>query len=66
MRVLRDCGAGTLQELVQKLKGATEQMKTGVDCSAISVASGGELFLRFITLASALLEDEVGKDQPDC
>ena len=58
MRVLKDCVAGTLQELVAKIRGATEVMKGGVDCSAISVKSGGELFLRFITLASSQLEDE--------
>ena len=59
MRVLKSCVAGTLQELVAKIRGATEIMKTDVDCSAISVKSGGELFLRFITLASSQLEDEV-------
>ena len=58
MRVLKGCVAGTLQELVAKIRGATEVMKGGVDCSAISVKSGGELFLRFITLASSQLEDE--------
>ena len=62
MRVLKGCVAGTLQELVAKLRGATEIMKTAVDCSAISVKSGGELFLRFITINSAVtleLEDAV-------
>ena len=56
--VLERCSAKTLQELIKLLKEATEQMKTEVDCSACSVTSGCELFLRFITLA-ARLEEEV-------
>ena len=56
--VLERCTAKTLQELIKLLKEATEQMKTEVDCSACSVTSGCELFLRFITLA-ARLEEEV-------
>ncbi len=52
------CKAGTLQELVLKIKSAKEEMKTKVDCSSVSVVSGGELFLRFITLASEALEKE--------
>ncbi len=58
MEVLRRCSAGTLQELVRLLNGAKEDMKTKVDCSSVSVVSGGELFLRFITLASEALEKE--------
>ncbi len=58
MQVLGKCRAGTLQELVEKLKAATDHMKTTVDCSSISVASGGELFLRFITLSSEAIETE--------
>lgn len=50
--VLENCRARTLQELVKVLKDATKQMKTEVDCSACSVTSGCELFLRFITLVS--------------
>ena len=58
MQVLAHCKAGTLQELVQKINGATEEMKTQVDCSSVSVVSGGELFLRCITLASEAIESE--------
>lgn len=46
------------QELVALLRNATETMKLKVDCSSASVASGGELFLRFITLASNELESQ--------
>ena len=56
--VLEKCTAKTLQELIKLLKEATDQMKREVDCSACSVTSGCELFLRFITLA-ARLEEEV-------
>ena len=56
--VLEKCSAKTLQELIKLLKEATDQMKREVDCSACSVTSGCELFLRFITLA-ARLEEEV-------
>ena len=56
--VLEKCPASTLQELIKLLKEAVNQMKKEVDCSACSVTSGCELFLRFITLASQL-EDEV-------
>ena len=55
--VLEKCAAKTLQELIKILKGACNEMKTQVDCSACSVTSGGELFLRFITLASKLEEE---------
>jgi translation initiation factor eIF-2B subunit alpha len=58
--VLEKCAATTLQELVKLLKDATKQMKGQVDCSACSVTSGCELFLRFITLTSRL-EEEVRK-----
>ncbi|CAM6054853.1 unnamed protein product [Sphagnum tenellum] len=58
MIVLERCRMGTLQELVQKLNRATEEMKTRVDCSSASVESGGKLFLRFITLASEALEKD--------
>ena len=58
MLVLEKCKAGTLQELVLLLNQATEAMKTRVDCSSISVASGCQLFLRFITLASEQLETQ--------
>ena len=44
----------TLQELIKLLKEAVDQMKKEVDCSACSVQSGCELFLRFITLAAKL------------
>ena len=43
---------------MRTLNGAKEEMKTKVDCSSVSVVSGGELFLRFITLASEELEQE--------
>ena len=59
MLVLAKCKAGTLQELVAILKHATDTMKNKVDCSSTSVVSGGELFLRFITLASKALEESV-------
>jgi len=55
--VLEKCAASTLQELIKLLKEAIEQMKKEVDCSACSVTSGCELFLRFITLASRLEEE---------
>jgi len=55
--VLEKCAASTLQELIKLLKEAIEQMKKEVDCSACSVKSGCELFLRFITLATALEEE---------
>jgi len=58
MKVLAECEAGTLQELVRILMAARDAMKTQVDCSSVSVASAGELFLRFITLASEALEGE--------
>ncbi len=54
--VLEKCSATTLQELIELLKNATKEMKDKVDCSACSVQSGCELFLRFITLASQLEE----------
>ena len=38
-----------MQELIKLLKEAVDQMKKEVDCSACSVQSGCELFLRFIT-----------------
>jgi len=57
MIVLEKCSAKTLQELIKLLKEAADKMKKEVDCSACSVQSGCELFLRFITLASKL-EDE--------
>ena len=55
--VLEKCNAKTLQELIKLLKEAVDQMKKEVDCSACSVQSGCELFLRFITLASKLEEE---------
>merc|ERR1711971_1290547 len=55
--VLEKCNAKTLQELIKLLKEACNQMKKEVDCSACSVQSGCELFLRFITLASKLEEE---------
>ena len=55
--VLEKCSAKTLQELIKLLKEAVDQMKKEVDCSACSVQSGCELFLRFITLASKLEEE---------
>ena len=55
--VLEKCNAKTLQELIKILKEAVDQMKKEVDCSACSVQSGCELFLRFITLASRLEEE---------
>jgi len=55
--VLEKCTAKTLQELIKLLKEATDQMKREVDCSACSVTSGCELFLRFITLAARLEEE---------
>ncbi|TRY69033.1 hypothetical protein TCAL_01418 [Tigriopus californicus] len=58
MQVLAGCRAGTIQELVELLRAATQVMKCKADCSSTSVVSGGELFLRFITLASEALEQE--------
>ena len=46
-----------MQELIKLLKEAVDQMKKEVDCSACSVQSGCELFLRFITLAAKLEEE---------
>ena len=46
------------QELVKILRDATAEMKSRADCSSTSVVSGGELFLRFITLASEAIEHE--------
>ena len=54
MIVLDKCSAKTLQELIKLLREAVDQMKKEVDCSACSVQSGCELFLRFITLAAKL------------
>jgi translation initiation factor eIF-2B subunit alpha len=42
---------GTLQELSENLRRATEEMKKA-DYSTTSVQSGCELFQRFITLAT--------------
>ena len=48
--------------MVVLLKNATHIMKTKVDGSSTSVVSGGELFLRFITLASKAIEDNVRRE----
>ena len=58
MGELSNCKAGTLQELVRLLNKATARIRREVDCSSVSVASGAELFLRFITLASEAIESE--------
>lgn len=49
--------AGTISRLRDEIKSATEEL-IAVEKSAVSVSSGSELFLRFITLTS--LEQTVG------
>lgn len=57
MTVLESGAPSTLQELVQLLKAATDNIKA-TDCSVIGVTSASELFMRFITLAHTELEQQ--------
>jgi len=57
MTVLESGQPSTLQELVQLIKTATDNMKA-TDCSVIGVESASELFMRFITLAHTELEQQ--------
>ena len=51
LKVIKESKAGTIARLRDEIKLATEELSSA-KTSTISVSSGSELFLRFITLTS--------------